>query len=400
VEGVGILGENKLSNVLKTIGYVFVIFSLLFTITIGGFVLTNAEHLVRLIRVVQLINSEYLEPPTTEQLVDGATSGIVDSLGDPYSTYLTPEEYKQFIEAIEGKFGGIGIILSVKDPSKLVVLRPIKNTPAARAGIQAGDQIVKIDDVDTSTIDQDKAVLLMRGEPGTKVTLKIYRESTKQYHDFTLIREKITVPTVEGKILPGHPEIGYVDISQFSTETGNELYEVLKSINVERLKGLILDLRYNHGGELNAAVQVASYFVPQGPVVYIVDKDGNTDTRMATDHYLNIPLVVLVNEESASASEIVAGAIKDRGTGTLVGTKTFGKGIVQTLFELDSGRAVKLTTAKYLTPNKNDIHKRGIEPDVKVELKKGEEATISPTSTAFDSQLAKAVEVLKSKIGS
>lgn len=333
------------------------------------------------------------------QLFEGATQGIVDSLGDPYSAYMNAYENQQLMEVIEGKFGGVGIVLSLKDPTKLVILRAIKNTPADKAGVQMGDIIEKIDNVDTSTIDQEKAVSLMRGDPGTKVTLILYRESLKEEVTITLTRENIVVPTVDGKALPGHSDIAYIDVSQFSSDTGNELAEVLKSMDIHKYKGLILDLRYNHGGELNAAVQVAGYFVTPGPVVYIVDKKGNVETKSSVaENYLGLPLVVLINEESASAAEIVAGAIKDKGTGTLIGFKTFGKGIVQTIFPLDRGTSVKLTTAKYLTPNKLDIHKIGIEPDFKVELPKDEEATLSPVDTNFDPQLEKAYQVLKSKI--
>ena len=170
-----------------------------------------------------------------------------------------------------------------------------------------------------------------------------------------MTRENITVPTVDGEALPGNPDIAYVNISQFAPDTGTELKDTLTKMDIKKFKGLILDMRYNPGGELNAAVQVASYFVPEGPVVYIVDKQGNIDTEMAKNKYLGMPMVVLVNEESASAAEIVAGAIKDDKTATLVGVKTFGKGIVQTIFPLDSGTSVKLTTAKYLTPNKVSV---------------------------------------------
>lgn len=385
-------------RIAKYLGILILIFCVLTTATVGGLVLTNFNHVGRFLRVLQLIQTDYLESPTKDQLIDGATKGIVDSLGDPYSTYLDAKENEQLFEQITGQFGGVGIVLSLKDPKKLTVLRPIKNTPAAKAGILAGDIITKIDNVDTTTIDQDKAVALMRGQAGTKVTLGIYRDSQKKSISVTLTRENITVPTVEGEALPGVPSIAYIDISQFSDGTGNELAQTLKNMDVHKFKGIILDLRYNHGGELNAAVQVASYFVPQGPVVYIVDKQGNVDTKTAAGNYLGMPLVVLVNEESASAAEIVSGAIKDKGTGTLVGVKTFGKGIVQTIFPLDSGTSVKLTTAKYLTPNKLDINKKGIEPDVKVELPKGQDATISPTNTGFDPQLQKAVQVLQSKI--
>lgn len=390
--------EWNWKRIAKHVGIVLLIFSVLVTTVVGGIVLTNVDNVGRLVHVLQLIHGEYLEKVTTDQLVEGATKGIVDSLGDPYSTYLDAKENQELFQMLEGKFGGVGIVLSLKDPKKLVVLRPIKNSPATKAGIQPGDVVVKIDDTETAGIDQDKAVSMMRGEPGSKVTLVLYRESTKKSYTVNLTRENITVPTVEGEALPGHPDLAYVDISQFASDTGNELKETLNNMDITKFKGMILDLRYNHGGELNAAVQVASYFVPSGPVVYIVDKQGHVDTKMAAGTYLGMPLVVLVNEESASASEIVAGAIKDKGTATLVGVKTFGKGIVQTIFPLDAGTSVKLTTAKYLTPNKLDIHKKGIEPDVKVELSKGQDATISPTDTNFDPQLQKAVQTLQGKI--
>lgn len=389
--------ERSWKEYLKNLGWVLIIVSLLFTVIVGGFVVTNLEHVGRLARVVQLIQSDYLEKAPIDKLLDGATKGIVDSLGDPYSVYMNAQENQELMEQIEGKFGGVGIILSMKDPQKLVVLRPIKNTPASKAGLQPGDVILKIDTVDATTIDQEKAVSLMRGDPGTKVTLVVYRESLKQNVTVPLTRERISVPTVEGQALPGNSDIAYVSITQFSSNTAQELHEVFNSMDIKKYKGVILDLRYNHGGELESAVGVASYFVQPGPVVYIVDNDGNTLTKASEGNYLGLPFVVLVNEESASAAEIVSGAIKDRGTGALVGVKTFGKGIVQTIYQLDKGTSVKLTTAKYLTPNKVDIHKKGIEPDVKVELKKGEEATISPTTTNFDPQLTKALQVLREK---
>ncbi|MHB1652408.1 MAG: S41 family peptidase [Desulfitobacteriaceae bacterium] len=390
--------ERNWGKVWKHVGIVLLIVCVFITISVGSIVLLNYDHIGRLVHVLQLVHSEYLENITTEKMVDGATKGIVDSLGDPYSNYLDVQENQQLMEMIEGKFGGVGIVLSLKDPKKLVVLRPIKNTPATKAGILPGDVILKIDNVDTSDIVQDKAVALMRGDPGTKVTLVIYRESLKKNLTMTLTRENISVPTVEAEALPGHSDMAYIDISQFSSDTGNELAETLKNMDIQKYKGIILDLRYNHGGELNAAVKVASYFVTPGPVVYIVDKKGNVDTKPAENLNLGKPLVVLVNEESASAAEIVSGAIRDKRTGSLVGVKTFGKGIVQTIFPLDGGTSVKLTTAKYLTPNKTDIHKKGIEPDVKVELPKGKDATILPTDTNFDPQLQKAVQTLQEKL--
>ncbi|MDQ7093062.1 S41 family peptidase [Desulfosporosinus sp. PR] len=390
--------EWNWKRVAKYVGVVLLIFCVLVTATVGGIVIANVDNVGRLVRVVQLIRSDYLEKVSTDQLVEGATKGIVDILGDPYSTYMNAKEYEELYQVLEGKFGGVGIVLSLKDPKKLVVLRPIKNSPASKAGIQPGDVVSKINDADTAGMDQDKAVNLMRGDPGTKVVLALYRASTNKTYTVSLTREDITVPTVDGEALPGHPDIAYISISQFSSDTGKELEDTLTNMNIKKFKGILLDLRYNHGGELNAAVQVASYFVPSGPVVYIVDKQGNVDTKMAAGTYLGMPLVVLVNEESASAAEIVSGAIKDEKTGTLVGVKTFGKGIVQTIFPLDAGTSVKLTTAKYLTPSKLSINKIGIEPDVKVELGKGQQATISPADTNFDPQLLKAIQTLQGKL--
>ncbi len=393
-----LLQEWNWKRIAKHVGIVLLIFSVLVTSIVGGIILTNIDNVGRLVHVVQLIRSDYLEKVTTDQLVEGATKGIVEQLGDPYSTYMNAKEYQELFQVLEGQFGGVGIVLSLKDPKKLVVLRPIKNSPASKAGIQSGDVVSKINDSETAGMEQDKAVGLMRGDPGTKVSLALYRESTHKTFTVSLTRENITVPTVEGEALPGHSDIAYIDISQFASDTGTELKDTLNTMDIKKFKGLILDMRYNHGGELNAAVQVASYFIPEGPVVYIVDKQGNVDTKMATGTYLGMPMVVLVNEESASAAEIVAGAIKDKGTASLVGVKTFGKGIVQTIFPLDAGTGVKLTTAKYLTPNKVDIHKKGIEPDIKVELNKGQQATISPIDTNFDSQLQKALQTLQGKI--
>lgn len=390
--------ERNWRKIWRHVGIVLLIVSVLISSAVTGFVLLNVDHIGRLANVIWLVRSEYLDKATTAQLVDGATKGIVDALGDPYSVYMNAQENQELQEMITGKFGGVGIVLSLKDPKRLVVLRPIKNTPAEKAGILPGDVVTKIDNVDTNHIDQDKAVALMRGDPGTKVTLALYRESVKKTLTMTLTRENISVPTVEAEPLPGHSDIVYINISQFSMDTGNELAEVLKNMDIQKYKGIILDLRYNHGGELGAAVQTASYFVTPGPVVYIVDKAGRVDEKDALSTYLNKPLVVLVNEESASAAEIVSGAIRDKATGTLVGVKTFGKGIVQTIFPLDGGTSVKLTTAKYLTPNKTDIHKKGIEPDVKLELQKGQEATLLPTTTNFDPQLLKGVQVLQDKI--
>ncbi|RJE47470.1 MULTISPECIES: S41 family peptidase [unclassified Dehalobacter] len=373
------------------------IFCLGLALVVGGFVLANYDHLGRLMRVVYLIDTQYLNGTSRAGLVDGAIEGMVSSL-DPYSSFQDAEENKVLMNSIQGTFGGIGVHLSTADPEKLVVMRPIKGSPAERAGLEAGDIITKIDETDVSTISQDEAVAILRGEPGTKVTVKIYRPKTKTEFTVSLIRDYINVPTVEGISLPGRPDIGLIDISSFNMNTGDELEKVLQKMDLTKYKGLIIDLRYNYGGEVNAAIKVASFLVPEGPIVHIVNRNAVVDTKESTAEYIDMPIVILTNEYTASAAEIVSGAVKDYGSGTLVGTKTYGKGVVQTVFTLDGNTSVKLTTDKYLTPKKNDINKLGIEPDVEVELKEGEKPTILPTEPVFDSQLSKAVEALLQKI--
>lgn len=364
---------------------------------IGGFILTNYDNLGRLLKVVYLIDSQYLNEIPRLKLVDGAIEGMVSSL-DPYSSFQDAKENQTLMNSINGTFGGIGVHISTADPTQLVIMRPIKGSPAERAGIEAGDVILKIDSTDVATISQEEAIAILRGEPGTKVTVGIYRPKTKENLSLNLIRDNINVPTVEGMPLPGKSEIALIDISSFTLHTGDELEKVMKDMNMDKYKGVIFDLRFNYGGEVNAAIKVASLMVPAGDIVHIVNRSGDVDTKKSTAQYFNKPFVILTNEYTASSSEIVAGAVKDYGSGSLVGTKTFGKGVVQTVFPLDGMTSVRLTTDKYLTPKKNDIHKKGIEPDVVAELKEGEKPTILPTDAKFDSQLTKAVEVLLQKI--
>ncbi len=391
--------SNKVNwkRAIKQAVAVGLILCLGFTFLLGSFILVNYDNLGRLTRVVYLINTYYLNETSRENLVEGAIKGMVTSL-DQYSSFQDAEENKTLMNSIQGSFGGIGVHLSTADPDKLVVMRPIKNSPADRAGLEAGDIIVTIDDVDVSTISHDKAVAILRGEPGSKVIVGIYRPKTQKDFTVNLIRDHISVPTVEGKALPGRSDIALIDISGFSLQTGDELEKTLREMNIDQYKGIIFDLRYNYGGVVHAAIKVASMLVPEGPIVHIVNKDGEIDSRESTANYINKPFVILINEYTASSAEIVAGAVKDNGSGTLIGTKSYGKGVVQTVFPLDGYTSVKLTTDKYLTPNKNDIHKKGIEPDVEVTLKEEEKPTIQPTDTVFDSQLEKALEVILTKI--
>ncbi|NPV27798.1 MAG: S41 family peptidase [Firmicutes bacterium] len=365
-----------------------VIISLLVTGSLAVLIASHFDQFGRLLKATLLVRTQGLQPVTVNQLIDGATEGIVGSLHDPYSVYLDPKHFQELNIQIRGTFGGIGVFVGQKEQNKLTVMAPpFKGTPAEAAGLKQGDVIIEIDGQDARSMDTDTAVSLMRGEPGTRVNLAIQRG--EQVIRVTITREKISIPTVQGRILEEAPKIAYVQIFQFNTNTEQELNKTLQELNNKGFKAIILDLRNNPGGDFSAAIKVAEYFVSKGPVVRVVARNGREEVYEASGRNLKLPLVVLVNEGSASASEIVAGAIKDRQAGTLVGTKTFGKGLVQTVFPLPGEAGLKLTTAKYMTPNGHDINQKGIEPDVKVEL---------PPKSSRDVQLDRAIEILKGQI--
>ncbi len=351
--------------------------------------LGDAAGAIRLFRAMQIIKARYVEDVPVDTLMTGAIKGMVNSLGDPHSIYMDAKMYKEFMIETEGSFGGVGIVLGAKE-KVLTVISPIEGTPGEKAGIKSGDEIVKIDGQDTKGLALDEAVSKIRGPEGTQVTLTIRRG--QEVKDYTLTRSNIQIKTVSGKMLPDH--IGYIRLSMFNENTGSDLMKKYQELEKEGMKAIVLDLRDNPGGLLDESVKVANKFVPKGPVVSVITRDGRRDTSTSNLEAVKYPCVVLVNGGSASASEIVAGAIQDTGSGTLVGTKTYGKGSVQTLMRLDGGAAIKLTIAKYYTPNDRSINGIGIEPDVKVELPEHAQ----PGQEVKDIQLDKAVEIVKSKI--
>ena len=355
----------------------------------------NFELVLNMVRVVEKLQTEALQEVNTTQLLQGSIEGMVGSLDDPYSVYLPPKEAKDLGEHISGSYGGVGLLIS-KEEDRLVVVSPFRGTPAFKAGIKSRDVILEVDGEDTSELTLEEAADKMKGHPDTEVVLSIWREGLTVPKDYTITREVIDIPSVRGEHLKAYPEIAYISISMFNEHTGRELGEEIMRLRSEaKMKGIILDLRNNPGGFLPAAIEVASYFIPEGPVVYTVGK-GVTQPLMSTGKPLGLPLVVLVNNGSASASEIVSGAIKDTESGTIIGETTFGKGLVQTVFQLGKGAAVKLTTHKYLTPDKHDINKKGIVPDIEVKMDPEEEmkALIEAPDLQNDIRLQKAVDVL------
>lgn len=363
-----------------------------FVATAGGFFYLlrlgsdDVVSTLKFFRALQIIKSRYVEDVSMDTLMTGAVKGMVGSLGDPHSIYMDPKMYKEFMIETEGAFGGVGIVIGVKD-KLLTVVSPIEGTPGEKAGIKSGDRIIKIDGKDTKDMALDEAVNQIRGPEGTQVTLTIQR-ANEPVIDYTLTRSSIQIKTVAGKMLADN--IGYIRISMFNENTGSDFIRIYQDLEKEGMKAIILDLRDNPGGLLEESVKVAGKFVPKGPVVSVVTRDGRRETSTSNLEAIKYPAVVLVNGGSASASEIVSGAIQDTGAGTLVGTKTYGKGSVQTILRLDGG-AIKLTIAKYLTPNDRSINGVGIEPDVKVDLPENREP-------GKDVQLDKAIEIIKSKM--
>ncbi len=317
---------------------------------------------MKLMRAIDVVRSRYIEEVPIERLMSGAIRGMVNSLNDPYSIYMDAKMYKEFRMETEGSFSGVGIVISVKDKSLLVV-SPIEGTPGEKAGIRSGDQILKIDGQDTKDLALDEAVGKIRGKEGTDVTLTLRRGD--KVRDVKLTRANIQIKTVSSRMLP--EKIAVIRLSMFNEQTAGEFSKQYEAMEAQGMKALILDLRDNPGGLLDSSVRVANKLVPKGPVVSVVTRDGEKEVHYSKLEQVKYPLAVLVNGGSASASEIVAGAVQDTGAGTLIGTKTFGKGSVQSIVKLSNDTAIKLTIAKYATPKNRFINGIGIEPDVKVE---------------------------------
>ncbi len=327
------------------------------------------EDLRAFTEVFGKVKTDYVETVEDKDLLESAIKGMLSGL-DPHSTYLNSDEFKEMRIGTDGKFGGLGIEVSMEN-GFVKVIAPIDDTPAQRAGIKAGDIIVRLDDTPVKGMTLNEAVKIMRGEPGTDILLTVVREGEEGPLKITITRDIIRIKSVRGRTL--EPGYGYIRISQFQSGTGTSMRKKLSELKKENggeLKGLVLDLRNNPGGVLNASVSVADAFVTKGKIVYT---EGRVKDSLLTfnaspnDLLKDAPIVVLVNGGSASASEIVAGALQDHHRAIIMGTKTFGKGSVQTIMPMNNGAALKITTARYYTPSGRSIQAEGIEPDIKVE---------------------------------
>jgi carboxyl-terminal processing protease len=335
--------------------------------------------------VLAIVQKNYVEPVTTKKLIDGAISGMLASL-DPHSAYLTPDLYRDLEVETRGSFGGLGIEITIKNGA-LTVVAPIEDTPAYRAGLKAGDQIIKIDDDFTKDMSLTEAVKRMRGPKGSKIKLTLHRNGVPELFTVTLARDVIRIQSVKSKMIDGY---GYIRVTTFQENTGEGVEKAIDEIEAKdhgKIKGLVFDLRDNPGGLLNQAVKVSDDFLDGGLIVYTQGREENQQQKYFSHKkkdFVDYPMVVLVNGGSASASEIVAGALQDQKRAVIVGTQTFGKGSVQTILPLDDKSALRLTTARYYTPTGRSIQAVGITPDVDVEPPKETLAALTQEGAELD----------------
>ena len=342
----------------------------------------SVSESVRFLRTMKLLKRNYNGEVDNHQLFDGALKGMVESVGDPYTVYLNKKDFQQLSEMTVGSFGGIGIVFG-KRGNDYVVISALEDNPGAKAGIKSGDIITAIDDKSTREMNMEQVANKIRGKYGTTVTLEL-KDKEGKLRKVNVVRAEIKNPSVAGQML-ANTKIGYIRIAIFNENTGDDFAKKYAELEKQGMQALVLDLRENPGGILDAGVDVARMLVPKGPIVSVIDKNGNKFEETSSLEKVKYPLAVLVDHGSASASEIVAGAIKDTKSGKLFGVKTFGKGSVQSVYRLDNNTAVKITVAKYYTPSGVSIHNVGIEPDVKVEL---------PEDAKVDVQLKAAEEYL------
>lgn len=347
--------------------------------------------------IQQYINEYYLNDVDVKQEEEYIYKGMLAGLGDPYSIYYTKEEYAKLTESLDGNYTGIGVRCEQdRETGEVIVVDSFRKGSAYEVGIRAGDRIVKVNG--ESILDQDltSIVSMIRGEENTTVELTVYQLEEEKNKNFTVERRETENETVTYKLLSD--KIGYIEVTEFDEVTAEQFKEALNSLEEDGMESLIIDLRNNGGGVLTSTCQMLDELLPRSLLTYTEDKNGKRKEYWAEENNkFTKPLVILVNGQSASASELFSGAVKDYGIGTIVGTQTFGKGIVQSLIPMPDGSAVKLTVSKYYTPNGVCIHETGIEPDVKVELPKSVTNPLN-VKTSQDTQLKKAIEILKEKM--
>jgi carboxyl-terminal processing protease len=348
--------------------------------------------------ILKALNENYVEQLDMTELSQKIYQEVAAVLGDPYTNYLDAQQYEAFMEDTEGIYAGIGVMVGANlDTNRIVITVPFEGYPSAEAGLLPGDAIIKVNGYDVNAEMMDETVRMIKGEQGTSVELTIYRESSDETFDVTIIREIINVPTVSHKMLEG--DIGYLRITQFERVTAHQFEASYNELVGDGMKGLILDLRNNPGGLLSVVNYITDILVPEGIIVYTEDRYGNQTKTPSNEEHIEVPLLVLVNGNSASASEVLSGAVRDHGVGELVGTTTFGKGLVQNIYTLKDNSALRITIAKYYTPSGVCIQDIGLEPDFEIDMDAELTVRLSTLTLDEDVQLKKAMEVMEEKLG-
>lgn len=346
--------------------------------------------------IQKLLENNYVGDIETGQLEEGIYKGFVAAVGDPYTNYFTKDEFAQFQEQTSGTYAGIGIMMQVDQTDKLITaVQVFENSPAEKAGVEPKDKLIEAEGIALSADNFEEAPKIIKGKPGTMVKIKLFRPSENRIIELEIERENVTYPTVEHRML--EDDIGYIQIKQFDEVTYTQFMNSLEEIQKKNPKGIVLDVRDNLGGLLNIVAQISDELLPEGMIVYTKDKQGEIKSLKSKEGHIDTPITLLINENSASASEILAGALKDHDRAKLVGTTTYGKGVVQVILPIPDGSGIKVTTSKYYTPNDVSIDGVGIEPDYEVTLPI--ELLLKPKlDDSEDAQLQKAIEVLKSEI--
>ena len=359
----------------------------------------DAQHIAEMQGLKGLLNQNFLFDFTEDDIYEGSLKGMFANLGDPYTAYYTKDEYKKLMETLDGRYQGIGVSVQASKEGYIKAISVFDNSPAKKAGIEPGDYIVKVDGESFGADQLEQAVAAIKGEPGSTVTITILRteedsEDSKEF-DVEVQRADVTVDTIDDDIIDiKGKKIGYIHIKAFDDVTWNDFSESYNKLRANGIEGLVLDVRNNPGGALDVVINIADNFLDEGVIVTTKDKNGKEIVETSDSDFDDIPLVVIQNENSASASEILAGALKDRGRAKVVGTQSFGKGVVQKIFTLDNGAGAKITISEYFTPNGTEINKVGVTPDIKVEA--NEDLDLNKQDFSNDLQFVKALsELLK-----
>ncbi|HHW30717.1 MAG TPA: S41 family peptidase [Clostridiaceae bacterium] len=357
----------------------------------------DINNIKRFNEVRNILKKEYYKDIDENVLLEGAIAGMANSLGDPYTVYLTKDQMKAFREKSDGSYVGIGVSVIEDKDGLLTVVEPFEGSPALEAGVQKGDKIINVDGVDVTSIRDDDVIIgMIRGKEGTICKITMLRPSEGRAIDFEIPRKRIKIANIKSEMLADN--IGYIKIIMFDSEIASYFQQHLYGLLKQGMKGLIIDLRDNPGGSYDQVVKIADILLPEGLIVYTEDRNNNRVEEKSDKLNLQMPIAVLINNNSASASEILAGALKDHKKGVLVGTKTFGKGLVQAVLPLTGGAGIKVTVSRYFTPSGVCIQDVGIEPDVEVLLpKEYSNLPVSQVPRGEDTQLETAIQILKAK---